>query len=152
MASTATIAQNADAVYPHVANQGWSSADGDGGAAGPIKTANTTKDGTAGALNLVFTAGANGSVLNKLVFKAAGVNVATVARVFLNNGSTPGTAANNVLRKEIPLPVTVLDEALGNADVEVMLGILLKPGYRVYVVIGTTVAAGWWASAEGGDY
>jgi hypothetical protein len=152
MATTAVIAQNADSIHVHAAKMGWSTADGDGGAAGPIKTANTTKDGTAGALNLIFTAGANGSMLNNLIFKAAGANVATVARVFVNNGSTLATAANNVMRKEIPLPVTVLDEAVGNTDVEVLMSRFLPAGYRVYVTLGTTVAAGWWAIAEGGDF
>ena len=53
-------------------------------------------DGTGANNVLVFTADAtNGGFLQRLRFKARGTNAVSVARVYINNGSTPGTAANN---------------------------------------------------------
>jgi len=43
---------------------------------------------------LVFTAGANGSYVQRLRFKAIGTNTASVARIFINNGSANTTAAS----------------------------------------------------------
>ena len=53
-----------------------------------MTASNTAKDGT-GTVLTVFTADStNGSYLSTLSFRAAGTNVATVARVFINNGVT----------------------------------------------------------------
>ena len=62
-----------------------------------ITAANTAKDGT-GTVDTVFTADAtNGSFLQKLIIRPRGTNVVSVLRVFLNNGSTNATAANNLI-------------------------------------------------------
>jgi hypothetical protein len=70
------------------------------GFAPAITAANTNKDGT-GTVDLVFTAGADGAFLQKLKIRPKGTNVATVLRVFLNNGATPTTATNNMLYDEM---------------------------------------------------
>ena len=58
-----------------------------------LATANTAKDGT-GTVASVFTADAtNGGYVQKLVARALGTNVATVLRVFVNNGSASTTTA-----------------------------------------------------------
>ena len=119
--------------------------------AAALATGNTTKDGTAGT-TLVFTAGANGSFLHKLVLKPTGTNVASLVRVFLNNGLTNGTAANNSLVADAGLPATTNSEVAGNVVVEVPLNYAVPAGYRVYAVLATTVAAGWQVTAVGGDY
>src|SRR5215813_3137302 len=69
-------------------------------------TANTAFDGT-GTLGTniweAFIADAtNGSYLRSIVAKvtATGAGSATVLRLFINNGSTNGTATNNALYKE----------------------------------------------------
>ena len=65
-----------------------------------VAAANTAKDGT-GTVDTVFSADAtNGSYLHKLVVRPRGSNVATVLRVFLNNGSSNAVAANNALMRE----------------------------------------------------
>lgn len=117
----------------------------------PVTTANTAKDGT-GTVLTVFTAGADGSFVQRLRFRAAGTNVATVARVFINNGSTNATAANNVLFDELTLAATTLSETAALANYELPLNIVLPAGYTINVTIGTTVAAGYYVSAVGGDY
>lgn len=151
MASTSTIAQNIDEPLPYRGRVSWASADGDGGTAGPIKTANTAKDGT-GIVNTVFTADTNGSILYRIRAIPVGTNVASVLRVFINNGSTNATIANNTPWRELPLPATTLTEADAQFPYELLAGIKLPSGYKIIVTIGTTVAAGWRVMAEGGDY
>lgn len=116
-----------------------------------IATANTAKDGT-GTVVTVFTAGADGSRIEKLVFRAKGTNVATVARVFINNGADPTVATNNSLYKELTLPATTLSEVAQLLDQELPMGIALPASYRITVTIGTTVAAGLSLTAIGGNF
>ncbi len=60
---------------------------------------------------LVFTAGANGSYIKKLRFQAIGTNVASVARIYINNGSTNGTATNNSFYGQVSLPATTATQS-----------------------------------------
>ena len=115
-------------------------------------TANTAKDGTGTVLN-VFTADAtNGGFVQRIRFRAAGTNIATVARVFINNGSTNATPANNILYDEITLAATTLSEVAALAVYELPLNFALPPGYKLNVTLGTTVAAGYYVSVIGGKY
>ncbi len=117
-----------------------------------ITAANTAKDGT-GTVDTVFTADAtNGSYLQKLIARAKGTNVATVLRVFLNNGSTNATAANNVLIAEQTLPATTLSEVAALNGYEIPINLPIPPGYKVNVTLGTAVAAGYAVAGCGGDY
>ena len=117
-----------------------------------LTTANTAKDGT-GTVSTVFTAdAANGGYVHKLVARAIGTNVATVLRIFINNGSTNGTAANNILFAEMTLPATTLSEVAALAPYEMPLNLALPAGYKINCTIGTTVAAGYMLSVVGGKY
>jgi hypothetical protein len=117
-----------------------------------ITTANTAKDGTGTVLN-VFTADAtNGGFVQRIRFRAAGTNIATVARVFINNGSANSTPANNILYDEITLAATTLSEVSALAVYELPLNFALPPGYKLNVTLGTTVAAGYYVSVIGGKY
>lgn len=117
-----------------------------------VATANTAKDGT-GTVLTVFTADAtNGGYVQRIRFRAAGTNVATVARVFINNGSTNATAANNILWDEITLTATTLSETSALATYELPLNYALPPTYKLNVTIGTTVAAGYYVTVIGGAY
>jgi hypothetical protein len=116
-----------------------------------ITTANTAKDGT-GTVLTVFTAGANGSYVQRVRFRPSGTCVQTVARLFINNGSVNSTAANNILFDEITLSAITLSETQAQPSFEIPLNFALPLGYKLNVTIGTTVAAGWYVSAIGGDY
>jgi hypothetical protein len=119
---------------------------------GSLTAANTATDGT-GIVATVFTAGANGARVDRLRCIPRGTNVASVARVFINNGSTNATATNNSLLKEIPLPATAANNAgMMGPDLELALDLALPAGYKLNVVIGTAVSAGWQFTAIGGDY
>jgi hypothetical protein len=116
-----------------------------------ITTANTAKDGT-GTVLTVFTAGANGSYVQRIRFRPAGTNVQTVARVFINNGSTNATAANNILWDEITIAGTTVSETAAQSTFEIPLNYALPAGYVLNITIGTTIAAGLYVSVIGGDY
>lgn len=118
---------------------------------GVIDTANTAKDGT-GTVVGVFTAGSNGSFLEKVVIKAKGTNVATALRVWLNNGSTNATAGNNTLIADITIAATTNSETAKLADNEILINMPIPAGYVVNITIGTSVAAGLHVSGWGGDY
>lgn len=135
------MAGNNFALYSAVPNVGF----------GQIATANTAKDGT-GTVVTVFTAGSNGSRVEKIRFRAKGTNVATVARIFLNNGGVNSTATNNTLYDEITLSATTLSEVAQLANYEIVLNIPLPPTWTVMITIGTTVAAGYAITCIGGDY
>lgn len=96
------MAANTSPIYSRLADVQW---------AITVLAANTTKDLTAGTSYLCFTADATeGGRLDKLRIRSLGTNVATVMRVWINNGSTTGTAANNTLYTEITLAATTVSE------------------------------------------
>ena len=117
-----------------------------------LTASNTAKDGTGTVMTVFQADSTNGSYLSTLSFRAAGTNVATVARVFINNGGTNSVAANNILYNEITLSATTLSEVASTANYVLPMNIALPPGYKINVTIGTTVAAGYYISAIGGDY
>lgn len=117
-----------------------------------VAAANTTKDLTSGTIYLCHTAAADGDFVERIRFRALGTNVATVGRVWVNNGSTTGTAANNRLIDEITLSATTVSEVASQVNYELPLGFVLPNGYRIYVTVGTVVAAGYHVTVFGGTY
>lgn len=117
-----------------------------------ITTANTAKDGT-GTVLTCFTADVtNGGFVQRIRFRSAGTNISTVARVFINNGSTNTTPGNNILYDEITLTATTISEVGAQPVYELPLNFALPPGYKLNVTLGTTVAAGYYVSVIGGKY
>lgn len=108
----------------------------------------------AGANNvLVFTADAtNGGYIQRVRLKAAGTNVASVMRFFLNNGSANTTAANNSFFGEISLPATTLNAAAATQELDYVFNLALPAGFRIYAGLGTAVAAGWVMTPVAGKY
>lgn len=146
------MAANTTPLYTRTPDVQWGAADGNGGAAGPLKTANTAKDGT-GTVLTVFTADATeGGYVQEVRARAAGTNVASVLRIFLNNGSTNATIANNIMIAELPLPATTLSEIGSLPDYTIPINRAIPPGYKLNVTLGTTVAAGYFVSGFGGKY
>ena len=120
-----------------------------------LTAANTAKDGT-GTVATVFTGNAignnAGNFVQKLVARALGTNVATVLRVFINNGATNATALNNSLLAEITLPATTLSEIAAQTDYVLPLNFAIPAGFKVNCTIGTAVAAGYALTIIGGEY
>ena len=139
------MAGNTLPIFSKIGKISWNTAN--------VNTANTSKDGTAGTIYPIFTSDAtNGSRLERIRVKSLGTNVATVLRVFINNGSATSVAGNNILYDELTLPATTINEVVSQFNNEIPIGLSLPPGYTVFVTIGTVVAAGYSVTAIGGDY
>jgi hypothetical protein len=120
---------------------------------GNIATANTAKDGT-GTVATVYTAGANGSRVERIKALALGTIVQTVLRVFINNGSGNNIATNNSLIAEVTIPAVTNDETASKPLTEIIFtnGLVLPAGFKLNIAIGTTVASSIQVTAVGGDY
>ena len=139
-----TTSGNTSPLFAGAADNSWGTT--------AITSANTAKDGT-GTVLLVFTANsADGDFLQEVRFCSAGTNVASVARIFLNNGSTNATPANNILIGEITLSATTISETSAQPIYVFPVNKLIATTQRIYVTIGTAVAAGYYVSAFGTKY
>jgi hypothetical protein len=116
-----------------------------------LTAANTAKDGT-GAVATVFTAGSDGAFVQRLVARSLGTNVATVLRVFVNNGGSNATAANNSLINEMTLPSTTLSEVSAQPPFELALSFALPAGFKLICTSGTAIGAGYELTVFGGSY
>jgi hypothetical protein len=146
---------NNDPIYSKVADIQWNSTSAlltSAMTAGNVSSYN----GTDANAVLLFTAEANnGGFVQKVRAKCCaltGTSAASVLRLFLNNGSTPSTAANNALIGEFSLPAVANTIVAATPDVEYALNIALPPGYRIYGGLGTAVTTGWAVSVIGGKY
>jgi hypothetical protein len=147
------MAQNTNPIFPLIPVNTWVSGAA-ANAATPGVTANTTKDLTSGTIyGPIETAGAvEGSRLDFIKVRPLGTNVATVIRIWINNGAATTTAINNSLYLERTLSATTVSENSEQPDIILPLNISLAAGYRVYATFGTAVAAGFHLTAIGGDY
>jgi hypothetical protein len=137
------MVQNVDPIFPSIPNVSWTEG---------ITAANTTKDGSSGTMTLAFTAGPDGSFVEKITGQPLGTNVQSLARVFLNNGAATTTASNNSLIDQIGLPATTTSETSELPKTALLLNVAIPAGYRLYITIGTAVAAGWEFTVWAGDY
>jgi hypothetical protein len=108
--------------------------------------------GTNANNTLCYTAGSNGAFLQRIRFKPIGTNVASVARIYINNGSTNTSASNNTFIGEISLPATTAIATSALMDIDYPLNIAIPAGFRIYWGLGTAVAAGWVATVIGADF
>lgn len=122
-----------------------------------LTAANTATDGT-GTTALIATAPATasgGSLVERIRVMHLGTNVATVVRVFLNNGSTPTVAGNNSLIAEKTIAANTISQVAESIAYDIAINQVLKANAttpeRLYVSIGTAVAAGLRFTAIGGD-
>ena len=116
-----------------------------------LTTANTATDGT-GTVSTLMTAGANGAFVEKVLVRHLGTNVQTVVRIFINNGSTNATAANNRLIREITVPANTLLQTAASLAIDIPINIPLQAGYSLLATNGTTIAAGLALTTIYGDY
>lgn len=121
---------------------------------GPVLlTATGDYTGVSGNYKLVFTSDSvNGSYLQRLRFKSLGTNVATVARIFINNGGLQTISINNGFYGECTLPAVTASNTSGTIDVDYIMTFAIPPGFRVYAGLATTVAAGWGCMPVAGLY
>ncbi len=125
-------------------------------------TANTAQDGSGSNIYLCFLAGANGSYLQKIVFRSVLSPAATNARIFWCSdssgsftGGTTNTTTNTTLINEISLPVTTVSQTVQAPSLELVLGFAIPAGTKILVTFGTSTGAagtGYAVTVFGGDY
>jgi len=116
-------------------------------------TANTALDGS-GTLYKAFTAGTNGSYIQKMRFRPVGSPAATVCRVFISSSSTTSATAT-WLFDEITLPAVTLSQTAASSVFELPLNIAVDPSYLLYVTFGTSTGSagtGYSIVTIAGDY
>ena len=125
-----------------------------------LMTANNATHVSGSTSYLVFTAGSNGSYVQKIRFRhfaiVASTNNAnaTVARVWINNGSDVTVFTNSTLFDEITIASMTYSAAAAQINYEIPLGFALPAGYRLYVTLGVAPTANTaiQATVIGGDY
>tara|TARA_R110000868_G_C10826671_1_gene759029 strand:+ start:334 stop:762 length:429 start_codon:yes stop_codon:yes gene_type:complete len=139
------MALNTNPIYSGVGDLQWTTV---------LTAINSSYDATAANAATVFSASISGSFVQRIRFKASGSTTATVARVFINNGATSASAANNVLFDEITLPLTTGIQTAATAVYELPMNIALPAAYRILTTLATaqSTGGGWYATAVGGSY
>jgi hypothetical protein len=127
-----------------------------------LTSANTTRDATGTNVSTIFTAGAEGAKINRIRVYPKGVNVASVLRLFVNDGL--GVAgANNFLVYEKTLTAVAASSEVSEVTSWYELGNLLgsefvppidslPPNGKILATIGTSIAAGIDVVVFGGDF
>lgn len=142
------MAANTNPIYSRTADIQWITG---------ITAANTNADLTAGTSYLVFTADATeGGFVREVRIKANPANntAATVARLWLNNGATLGTASNSALIAELAIPATTANNTVAQVDFSIPVNMALPAGYRLYLTLGTAPggSGAFMAAGIGGKY
>ena len=142
---------NTSPIYSIVGNVDSVASNNSGLVVGP--TANTALDGS-GTLTKAFTAGANGSYIQKKRFRPVGSPAATVCRVFVST-STSTSATNTWLFDEITLPAVTLSQTAASSVFELPLNFAIEASYLLYVTFGTSTGSagtGYSVVTVAGDY
>lgn len=116
-----------------------------------LTTANTAMDGTGTVVTGITAPVTYGAYITKIIIRPLGTNIATALRIFVNNGSTNATAANNSLIADITAPATTAANNASLAPLEIPLGFAIPGGYKLNYTTGTTVAAGFALTVVAGD-
>jgi hypothetical protein len=145
------MAANTSPIYSIVGATDSVATNNSGLVVGP--TANTAQDGT-GTLYKAFTAGTNGSYIQKMRFRPVGSPAATVCRVFISSSSTTSATAT-WLYDEITLPATTVTQTGASSVYELPLNFAIDPSYLLYVTFGTSTGStgtGYSIVTIAGDY
>ena len=143
------MAANNSPIYPIRGDQ---STDNSTGMPTVVTGASGDYDGTGSNNVKAHTAGSSGSFARSISFVAVGTNVASVARVYLNNGSTHGTGSNNVPLDQVSLPAITASNTAATVTITLPINKALKSGWQIWWGLGTAVAAGWVAVVDAGQY
>jgi hypothetical protein len=140
------MARNYNPIYSYTGDIQWAIA--------PLTTGNTAYDGT-GTVSTASVAGPDGNFIQRIRFKASGSTTATVARIFINNGSGSATATNNFLFDEVTLPATTAVTNAATSVFEIPMNFALPPNYKILVtahIAPNGAGGGWYVGTVGGSY
>lgn len=144
------MAANTSPIFTLTPKSGWAKVTGVDG----------SMDGTDADVKTVLTAGSDGSFINKLLVQPISTSGSTTTstaalRIYLNNGSTIGTATNNQLIREYLLNIITVNVAGTSPSIgyEIPLNMQIPASYVLAAGI-TAVAANtqWNITAIYGDY
>jgi hypothetical protein len=139
------MALNTNPIYSGVGDIQWG--------ATALVAANTTYEASGSNVLTVFSSSVSGSFVQRVRFKASGSTVATVARLFINNGASSITSSNNILFDEITLPAITSGSTAATAVFELPFNVALPAAYRILATTATAqTQGGWYVSAVGGSY
>jgi hypothetical protein len=116
-------------------------------------TANTSQTGS-GTMYKAFTAGTNGSYVQKMRFRPVGSPAATVCRVFISSNNVTSTTAT-WLYDEITLPAVTVSQTAASSVFELPINVALDPSYYLFVTFGTSTGSagtGYSIVTIAGDY
>jgi hypothetical protein len=140
---------NVDPIYSKLGDIQYQSA--------AMTAANNTLDITSGTSYLVFTADAtNGGYVSYIRVTACPANntAATVVRVWLNNGSSTGTATNSSFFTAATIAATTASATAALVETTIPINLALPAGHKIYLTLGTAPGGSgqFNAAAIGGKY
>lgn len=128
---------------------------------GKVTAADGSTDGTDADVVLVYTANAtDGGFISRIIAQPISTSGSTNTsaaniRLYLNNGSTVATGTNNILFKEVSVPLIAvgLTATTTVGALEIPLNFQMQAGYRIYVGVSAMAANTQWNFvAIAGDY
>jgi hypothetical protein len=123
-----------------------------------LTAANTSPDGTGtvvflqtnvGGVTVDWVAGVGGAYIDYVKIVPKGTNVLTVLRLFTNANATNATLANNDLIDEITLNATTVTQTAAQPPGIIPVKRWFPEGTKLFVTLGTAVAAGFAVTAYG---
>ena len=111
-------------------------------------SANTATDGTGANTYLVFTAGASGSFVYKVILKPVSTTAATVARLWYCSATgafsagTTNTAANTTMIAELTLAAFTASNTTASPQYEIPVNFPIPANTKILITFGTSTGAG----------
>lgn len=111
-------------------------------------SANTATDGTGANTYLVFTAGASGSFVYKVILKCVSTTAATVARLWYCSATgafsagTTNTAANTTMIAELTLAAFTASNTTASPQYEIPVNFPIPANTKILISFGTSTGAG----------
>ena len=111
-------------------------------------SANTATDGTGANTYLVFTAGASGSFVYKVILKSVSTTAATVARLWYCSATgafsagTTNTAANTTMIAELTLAAFTASNTTASPQYEIPVNFPIPASTKILITFGTSTGAG----------
>ncbi|QGH72956.1 MAG: hypothetical protein [Siphoviridae sp. ctdEk19] len=115
-----------------------------------VSTANTNRDGT-GTIAAIFTAGASGSRIERIMVKATGTTTAGMVRLFIHDGSSARLYTELPVQANVPsASLRTFESTLEGITTPHLLPLVLPVGYSLRA--STHNAETFIVSAIGGDF
>lgn len=110
---------------------------------------------TSGNSKLLFTAGANGAFIDRVLWTpriSNQANEVVAGRLWINNGQSTNTIGNNALLQEVTLVKTQPTSVAANTQTVMFLGYPITPLFQLWITLSSTVLAGYDVTCVAGNY